>query len=200
MAQPRLREFALFAAPQWFPASWFGWHCRLRRKIRRSISVYRRTLVLQAILPLRRGRRTAVFAWWPVRASFAAISSGSVEFSSSRENSSLKLTRLPTSEAGLTTSFKRLSGGVRLLFNASWPQSSSALVVQKDILPGRCGCRTRLLAVHRKRKAKHDWQNGNFHLAENSPLTENATDSGSCRPASNKIRPGLRRACSRANT
>jgi hypothetical protein len=63
-----------------------------------------------------------------------------------------------------------LSGGVRLLFNASWPQSSSILVVQKDILPGRGGCRTRLLAVHRKRKAKHDWQNGNFHLAESTPF------------------------------
>jgi len=51
-----------------------------------------------------------------------------------------------------------LSGGVRLLFNASWPQSSSTLVVQKDILPGRC--RTRLLTIHSKRKAKHDWQKG----------------------------------------
>jgi len=46
--------------------------------------------------------------WWPVRASFAAISSGSVEFSSSRENSSLKLTRLPTSEAGLNDFFQEV--------------------------------------------------------------------------------------------
>jgi len=67
-------------------------------------------------------------AWWPVRASFAAISSGSVEFLDLKGELPAEIDQAADIRGGPHDLFQELSGGVRLLFNASWPQSSSTRV------------------------------------------------------------------------